>query len=175
MFDPTIFDNLKVALENELYDLDNLDQAVHITNRIDRLELSTMSRVFMLRFELTGEKRISAELELTASMQELAAEILELSGENPGCLLCLRYIMQMKDTVLCSEVERIMAEMWPEQKTVQQISYVYGSESMMTNTVEINFNRKINENHMRDMPELVRYMMEAAKRLGEVMELQQDE
>lgn len=173
MFDPTIFDNLKVALENELYDLDNLDNAIQITNRIDRLEMSTMSRVFMLRFELTGERRVSAEIELTASMQELAAEILELSGENPGCVLCLRYIVQMKDTDLCSEVERMMAEMWPEQKTVQQISYVYGFESMMTNTIEIYFNRKINEDHMRDLPELVQYMMEAAKRLGEIMELQQ--
>ncbi|MNC74438.1 hypothetical protein D3C75_1257940 [compost metagenome] len=29
MFDPTIYDNLKVAFENYLYDLDNLDENIH--------------------------------------------------------------------------------------------------------------------------------------------------
>lgn len=153
-----------------MYDLDNLDKAIRITNRIDRLEMSTMSRLFRLQFQMTGEMRVYAEIELGASMQELAAEILELSGEDPGCDLCLRYTMQIKDVEsVCRKIQQAMEEMWPEQKTVQNISYVYGSESAITDTVEIQFNHKINENHMRDLPELVQYMLEAAKKLGEII------
>ena len=44
MFDPTVFDNLKVAVENEFYDLDNLDRIIDITNRRDLLDMAVMSR-----------------------------------------------------------------------------------------------------------------------------------
>ena len=52
MFDPTVYDNLKVAFENYLYDLDNLDESIHITHRKDQLEMASMSREFILQFSL---------------------------------------------------------------------------------------------------------------------------
>ncbi|MHA7962595.1 hypothetical protein ACX93W_00520 [Paenibacillus sp. CAU 1782] len=35
-FHPTVFENIKVALENELYDMDNLDGLVTVSGRSDR-------------------------------------------------------------------------------------------------------------------------------------------
>ncbi|MEI0739291.1 hypothetical protein VQ056_26320 [Paenibacillus sp. JTLBN-2024] len=58
MFDPTIFENLKVALENQLYDLDNIDGLIRIIGRDDRLEMSVMSREFAIRFELAGRPEV---------------------------------------------------------------------------------------------------------------------
>lgn len=56
MFDPTVFDNLKVAMENAVYDLDNLDSRIDITQRIDRLEMSVMSREFGVQFRLRNSR-----------------------------------------------------------------------------------------------------------------------
>ena len=35
MYDPTVFENLKVAFENLLYDMDNIERKINITNRTD--------------------------------------------------------------------------------------------------------------------------------------------
>ena len=34
MYDPTIFENLKVAFENHVYDLDNIERKIDIKNRV---------------------------------------------------------------------------------------------------------------------------------------------
>ena len=46
MYDPTIYDNLKVAFENHVYDLDNLDHKINITNRVDRMDFSILKKDF---------------------------------------------------------------------------------------------------------------------------------
>ncbi|KHF34038.1 hypothetical protein CM49_03708 [Paenibacillus sp. P1XP2] len=86
MFDPTIFENLKVALENQLYDLDNIDGLIRIIGRDDRLEMSVMSREFAIRFELAGRPEVFAEIRLEASLADLSAEILEIedAGRDAG-------------------------------------------------------------------------------------------
>ncbi|MBE1554672.1 hypothetical protein [Sporosarcina limicola] len=53
MYDPTIFENLKVAFENQVYDLDNLDQKITITNRIDRMD-------FAIQFTLVDQPDVTA-------------------------------------------------------------------------------------------------------------------
>lgn len=93
MYDPTVYDNLKVAFENTLYDLDNLDGTIQMVNRLDRMEMSVMSREFVIQFVLAEYTDITAEISLEASLQDLAAEILEVPGEEPGCTLRLRFYM----------------------------------------------------------------------------------
>ena len=48
MFHPTVFDNIKIALENQIYDYDNLDGILVVTDRSDLLNLALMSREFSL-------------------------------------------------------------------------------------------------------------------------------
>ncbi|WP_211746904.1 hypothetical protein [Paenibacillus sp. Marseille-Q4541] len=169
MFDPTVFDNLKVALENELYDMDNLDHSVRITGRVDRIELAVMSRMFRIQFQLPELDSITTEIELEASLQELASEILEQQGAQPGCILRIRYQMPIQHVEEeCSQIQQVIEEIWPAQTLTQTISYVYDKEKMSTllNTIEITFPRKINEEQMNDLPELVQFVVHTAQRLG---------
>ncbi|WP_141506196.1 hypothetical protein [Paenibacillus luteus] len=171
MFDPTVFENLKVAFENRLYDLDTLDRKIDITNRIDRLDMAVMSREFALQFKLTERPEVSAEIQLTASLKELAAEILELKGETPACALRLRFHMQVRNIdEQCREVEQIMKRIWePELAPTQTISYLFGADELIfSNVIELNFNRKISEEQMDDIPDLVKHMLQTLKKLGEL-------
>lgn len=168
MFDPTVFDNLKVALENELYDMDNLDQSVRITGRVDRMELAVMSRLFRIQFQLPDVDLITGEIELEASLQELASEILEHKGADPGCVLKIRYKMLISNVdEICPQIQQVMEKIWPAQKVTQTISYVYDPEktSTLLSTIEITFPRKINEEQMNDIPELAQFAVHTIQEL----------
>lgn len=168
MFDPTVFENLKVAFENYVYDLDNLDKQIVITNRIDRMELSTMSRVFALQFSRKDHEEIVAEIRLESSVKDLANEILELPGEVPACVLRIFFYMPITNvSTQCRQIEDILQDIWkPELKPIQSLSYVYGEENTMhTNTIELRFNRKINEDQMDDIPELIGHVLQTLDEL----------
>lgn len=170
MFDPTVFENLKVAFENQLYDLDTLDRKLDIINRIDRLELAVMSREFALQFTLAGRTNVSAEIQLTASLKDLAAEILELEGETPACTLRLRFYMQVNNIAgQCKQVEQIVNRIWePDTAPTQTISYIYGEEEpIYSNRIELGFNRKISEEQMEDIPELITHVLQTLEKLVE--------
>ncbi|MBO7748904.1 hypothetical protein I8J29_32500 [Paenibacillus sp. MWE-103] len=164
MFDPTVFDNLKVAVENYVYDLDNLDGRIVITHRVDRLEMAVMARVFALQFTLAQGSGITAEIRLEASLKELAAEILDQQGAAPGCALRLRFFMPVEDVGrTCAFVEERLTDIWqPEMPPTQTISYLYGeADPGYQNEVEVHFNRKINEEQMEDLPGLIEHMLKS--------------
>nr|WP_138753616.1 hypothetical protein [Paenibacillus sinopodophylli] len=171
MFDPTVFDNLKVAFENQLYDLDTLDRKIDIINRIDRMEMAVMSREFALQFRLAGRSAVSAEVQLSSSLKDLAAEILEWKGETPSCSLRLRFVMKLHQIdEQCEQIEQIMMRIWePDAPPTQTISYVYGApNSMYTNVIELAFSRKINEEQMDDIEGLVNHMLQTLTKLEEL-------
>ncbi|WLD93812.1 hypothetical protein [Alkalihalobacillus sp. AL-G] len=163
MFDPTIFENLKVAFENHIYDLDNLTGEIEITNRIDRLELAVMSREFILQFTLADHKEVEAEIVLQASLKDLSAEILEKPGDIPGCSLFVRFHKQVKDvSAQCKQIEGVLDDIWEQESPVQTLRFVYGQEKdNYMNEIEIKFNRKINEEQMGDIPHLVDHVIES--------------
>ncbi|WP_341280867.1 hypothetical protein [Paenibacillus sp. FSL H8-0537] len=171
MFDPTVFDNLKVAFENQLYDLDTLDETIQITGRKDTMEMSVMGRAFSLAFHLTGQEAVTAELRLEASLKELAAELLELPGEAPGCELSLLFHMRVKDfEQQCPQIEAVFQRIWPENPVpVQTLSFVY-SEGAATpkNEIKLPFKRKINEEQMEDISSLLEHVLLTLRALGEV-------
>jgi hypothetical protein len=174
MFDPTIFDNLKVAFENEFYDLDNLDRIIDMTNRKDLLDMAVMSREFSLFFRLAKDRRAEAELVLDASLRDLAAEILERPEEKAACGLKFRFRleMDMKDAdPLCQEIERCIVSIWlPEKKPVQTLSRPYGDDSgRVTNCVELGFGRRIGEEQMGDIPELAKHAVRTLEALCGLM------
>ncbi|AZH28868.1 hypothetical protein [Paenibacillus sp. M-152] len=171
MFDPTVFDNLKVAMENAVYDLDNLDSRINITQRIDRLEMSVMSREFGVQFSLREQLGVTAELQLKMDLNNLAAEILEMEDQTPGCSLLLYFDMKIRDIeAQCSRIEKILAEIWkPELRPVQTLSQIYGEKtSTYHNRIELQFSRQINEDQMEDIPELLEHMLMTLTELNKI-------
>lgn len=168
MFDPTIFDNLKVGFENYLYDLDNLTEEIVITGRKDLLDMATMSREFSLEFILPDRPDIKAEVYLKSTIQDLADEIMESTGGNPGCLLLVRFYKQVHDIDMeCSGIESLLSDIWElGHPPKQTLSYTFRQLSKsVLNIIEIDFDRKINENQMQDIPEVVSYMLTTLEEL----------
>lgn len=161
MFDPSIFDNLKVAVENLVYDLDNLDGVVRVTGRDDRMEMSVMSREFAIRFVRSGNEAVTAEIGLAASLADLAAELLEQKEARPGCTIRIRFYMEVgPQGEECAVIQSLLEQRWPEQPVSQTLSWHYGDETKrLSNTAEIRFDRKIDEEQMEDLPGLLQHVV----------------
>ncbi|WP_106766656.1 hypothetical protein [Paenibacillus faecalis] len=171
MFDPTIFENLKVAVENIVYDLDNLDKRILVTDRTDRIDMAVMSRHFSLKFELVPKTGAEAEIRLEAFLKDLAAEILETPGEQPGCALSLRFYTQVRIVPeQCRRIAELIEAIWDPQITpVQTLSCVFGEDpAVFKNTIELKFPHKINENNMSELPNLVEHMIRTLEGLTEL-------
>ncbi|WP_054939325.1 hypothetical protein [Paenibacillus ihuae] len=168
MFHPTVFDNIKVSLENQLYDYDNLDGVLIITDRTDLLNLALMSREFALSFKLSGGFKVTSEVVLLSSVKDLSDEILETPGSDPGCSLLLRFYMEIEDVPLqCPAIERILSGIWgPDLKPEQSLSFRYGAEGdTYHNCIQLTFNRQITEAQMEDIPDLLKHLLQSAEEL----------
>lgn len=170
MFHPTVFDNIKIAFENQLYDYDNLDGILIITDRTDLLNLALMSREFTLSFKLADGFKVTSEVVLLSSVKDWSDEILE-TGSNPGCSLLLRFYMEVDDVSLqCPAIARILSGIWgPELKPEQSLSFRYGAEGdTYYNCIQLAFNRQITEEQMEDIPDLLKYLLQSAEELERV-------
>lgn len=168
LFHPTVFDNIKISFENQIYDYDNLDGVLVVTDRSDMLNLALMSREFTLAFKLTGDNQVTAELVLQSSLKDLSDEILETPDTNPGCRLLLRFYREIENIdTQCPAIERLLSEIWgPELQPVQSLSFIYGEEgNTYNNCIELQFKRQITEDQMEDIPNLLKYLLESAEKL----------
>ncbi|WP_391204723.1 hypothetical protein [Psychrobacillus sp. L4] len=171
MYDPTIFENLKVTFENQVYDLDNIERQITITNRVDRMDFAVLSRDFSIGFTLTNQPNVTAEIELQTSLEDLAGEILEQPGENLGCFLSLRFHKHVQDVpTQCKQIEQVLNTIWEnEARITQTLSFVYEQEaSSHLNIVQLQFNQKINEEHISDIPEFLEHVLQTLKVLNEI-------
>lgn len=171
MYDPTIFENLKVAFENHVYDLDNIDHQIHITNRMDRMDFSVLAREFAIQFKLVKQQSVTAEIVLKASLEELAGEILETSEKHLGCSLFLRFYKQIENVDLqCKEIEQVVSSIWENEiQLTQTLSFVYEQEdSSYLDTIEVEFIHKINEDHMEDIAEFLKHILDTMEVLHKV-------
>lgn len=151
MYDPTIFDNLKVALENHLYDLDTIEEQIEIRNRRDVMDFAVLSREFALGFVLRNHPEIEVEVMLRASVRDLAGEIMEDPNANPACSLSLCFQKNVVDpAVECAGIEQVMASIWEQDvELTQTIRYVYGEKNpQLMNSIEAAFKPRLTEDHM---------------------------
>ncbi|KQL35249.1 hypothetical protein [Psychrobacillus sp. FJAT-21963] len=171
MFDPTIFENLKVALENQVYDLDNIERKIIITNRVDQIDLSILAREFSVQFTLVSSRDVTAEIVLMASLDELAGEILELPGTNLGCSLLLRFYKQVQNfPIQCKIIEQNLNDIWEDDVELSQtLSFLFNQEEpSYLDTIEVKFTRKINEEHMGDIEDFLEHVLETLEELHSI-------
>ncbi|MFC5453057.1 hypothetical protein [Paenibacillus aestuarii] len=169
MFDPTIYENLKVVLEGAVYDLD-LSGHILVTKRADLIDLSTMSRSYVIDFTKKTTRPSKAELCLHVHLSDLAAEILENPSASPGCTLEIKLYTKVTDAEKdCAEIEKQLLQIWEHRpKISQQLSFMYGSAvSFMNNQITLSFGRKINESHIDDFSRLLDYAMDSLAWLDE--------
>ncbi|MVP00320.1 hypothetical protein [Paenibacillus lutrae] len=173
MFDPTIYENLKVVLEGAVYDLD-LSGDILVTNRSDQIDMSTLSRNYAIRFVLQNEEDSHAspwaEFALTAGLEDLAAEILERKPSSQGCTLTIRFGITMEDPQNnCPAIAASLASIWSGRPTITQtLSYVFGQrEQCWHNDVLLEFGRKLDESHVGDFTGLLEHTVKTLSLLRE--------
>lgn len=168
MFDPTIFENLKVIVEGAVYDLDFAGRVL-VTGRKDRVELSTMSRTYAIQFKEQAYGDVLAEIRLQAGAADLAAEILELDTMTPGCRISVIFRAETHHPETeCAAIEEMLKEVWGDTYvTVQTLSFIYKEISNhYRNEIEIDFGHKINEDAAGDIPNLLDHAVLSLHRLN---------
>lgn len=171
MFHPTVFENIKVTFENQIYDMDSLDGVIEVTDRADLLDLALMSREFRLSFRVRESDTVTAQVVLRSSVKDLSDEILEVPGSAPGCTLLLRFYMEIEDAaVQCEDIQVTLYNIWgPDLQQAQTLSFNYEEErEVYNNTIELTFKRQINEDQMEDIPELLKHILQSAKELASI-------
>lgn len=155
MFDPTVYENLKVVLEGAVYDLD-LNGQILVVDRKDIVDLAKLERTYMLRFKNRNEKNITGEVKLHADIGSFTDELLH-SKENVGCDLTISIYHDVDNLEECDDIARTLALIWNNRPTIKQmLTFTYPmSQVKYQNKITISFNRKITEAQIDDLPGLI--------------------
>ena len=142
-----------------------------ITNRMDRMDFATLTRDFAIQFMLIDRQEVKAEIGLEASITVLAGEILELTEENLGCTLYLRFNKLVQNVNnQCKQIEQALIAIWEDDiELTQTLSFVYErGTSNYLNRIELKFKPSINEEHMGDIPDFLYHVLETLKVLTRI-------
>ncbi|MGO4889831.1 hypothetical protein ACJ2A9_18955 [Anaerobacillus sp. MEB173] len=169
MFDPTIYENMKVVLEGVIYDLD-LNEEILIIDRKDLIDLALMSRKYHCTFKTKKQETpVSATVTLIANTEDLAGEILEQHGKNNGCHLVISFTIPIKDeNDDPKQIYHILKDAWQSRPLItQQISYNWNNHQKqnLTSTCNLQFNRKLNEDHLEDFPSILKLTIQTLNSL----------
>lgn len=174
MFDPTIYENLKVVLEGAVYERD-LAGTILVTNRKDVIDLATLSRSFEIEFRLRergGDKPVHASLFLSASAADLAGEILEEKTDVAwGCLFEIRFSLVLPHPKEdCHRIHSIINKIWGGRPAIHQtLSYPVNvtkehyQPEIYFNEVILDFGRKVGEDQIDDMQHMIGLTLESLK------------
>lgn len=171
MFHPTVYENLKVAFENVIYDLDNNEGVIKITSREDILDMAVMSRQYMLQFSLLDREDLTAEVRLYSSIADFSTEILEEGDISALVSLVIRFRYRVQDLKRCGEAEMALNQIWkPELPIRQVVLHPYGADEPIWYAIsaDLRFNRRIGEAQISDIPELVEHMIRSLTVLREL-------
>jgi hypothetical protein len=142
-----------------------------VTNRSDRVELSTMSRAYFIQFKLLDKGEAVAEIYLAASTADLAAEILEKSSVTPGCIFEISFMLPVHHVDEdCSEIQQILQEIWGDSCVIKQkLFFEYGEgREAYGNEVVLDFGRKFSESIVDDIPSLLDHIMISLRQLNQI-------
>lgn len=160
MFDPTIYENLKVILEGIVYDLD-LSGKLEITNRRDLVDLARMSRMYSIRVRDTKNRfrPLEAEVVLHTELQDLAGEILEQQHiSSIGCHFTVKFYLSVQNIESeCPVIEKMIKRIWAMPLNVtQRLAYTYGMPyGSYDNEITLEIFDKINEENSEKITSLV--------------------
>ncbi|MEK8128412.1 hypothetical protein WMW72_10900 [Paenibacillus filicis] len=162
MFDPTIFDNLKVVMEGRLYDLD-AEGSIRITGREDLVDLASMSRTFRMTLQPVSG-RCQAVITLSSGITDFVMErrIARPADQRPGAELQLVLILPAPYSDYAAAVQDYLVRLWGEEAEIAHELTVTlqpeaepegGGTSSVPEAyrIRIRFAHKIDESHIEDL------------------------
>ncbi|MDN4522859.1 hypothetical protein [Fictibacillus fluitans] len=169
MFDPTIYENLKIILEGMIYDLD-FEGVLKVSGRKDLVDLASMSRTYQIEVMLNGkkEKDVRAKIELKAGLEDLADEIMERETDKTGCTFSVTFYTTVQDIEAeCSRTGEAMRKLWKTDGEVSQtLSYIYGlPRGSYQNQIDIIIHRKLHEENSEQFEDYLDRILIAAERI----------
>lgn len=173
MFDPTIYENLKVVAEGAIYDLDLVGQIL-VTNRIDRVDLARLTRFYAITFRKAdkGKNSVYGEFRIYVDIHDLTAEIMEKDDQTMGCHIEVVFTTNIHNIEKdCEAIQFLLLNVWGNRPIItQRISFVYNEKpSVLFNEIVLTFDRKIGEAQIGDMPVMVDHMVESIDQLNEIL------
>ncbi|WP_339146419.1 MULTISPECIES: hypothetical protein [unclassified Sutcliffiella] len=163
MFDPTVFDNLKVVVEGDLYDLD-LEGKIQIADRKDRIDLATMSRSFSMKVTLDGS--VFGEIILSSDIENISGELLRLNNK-PGCQVKLKFTKTAHseadiDTEV-SNLRELLSQIWEEREIRIFSTINHEKKEEIKLTAVVGFSRPIHEENIDDLRDMLTYMVKSLR------------
>jgi hypothetical protein len=172
MFDPTVFDNLKVVIEGAVYDLDLYGEFM-VLNRKDIVDLATMKREYTitLKSDVHHINLQGGEIKLSMDLENLSVELLRKSRLTPGCKIQIGFSLFIPEyTESPKSIEAIIESVWGLERSVKQtVSFSYSKDGPKNykNHVEIDFNRLIGEDNVDGVLEMIQYLCATLTKLDE--------
>ena len=167
MFDPTIYDNLRVVLEGALYDLDEQGRLA-VTGREDLVDLATMSRTFRMAVE-QPEGASRAIVELSSGLLDFAGELrqLRLANEVPGCTLDLVFLLPVLLADLWQTLDQTLQDVWGETADIihERVSVLGAGDVGGHYRIIMRFRGKIDEDNMDDIEPLLEHVVSTLEHL----------
>lgn len=157
MFDPTIFDNLKVVLEGALYDADR-EGRLEVIGREDLIELAGLSRTFRMRVRL-NEGRCVGEVSLRSGLPDFAAELrgLRLADDQAGAELSVRIDIPADQVRFDPKCRQQLDHIWhgAAQFQYERWSALHPEtgepEGESRCRINLSFRHKLDESHVADL------------------------
>lgn len=168
MFDPTIYDNLKVVLEGLLYDMD-AEGKIRIVERTDLIDLAGMERTFRMKFVLgNGRDRWKTSIMLRSGLADFAGELkgLHAAGERPGAKLELQLEMPAVLAEKRRAVHEYLSVLWGEDWLIRHervtelsVESRLSASDDVYRVIMISL-RKMDESHIDDMEALLEHLLQ---------------
>ncbi len=172
MFDPTVFENLKVVLEGAVYDMD-LDGPLAVKSRADKVDLASFSRQYEIVFQHEEAPGISAKMSLHADVKSFTDEVIH-QNEQAGCDLSISFYTGQKDVETCGAIDKKLEQIWSGRPVItQKLSFIYQSETEYQNLIMIHFGRRITEDQIDDIAPLLNYTIESLRGISQIIKEEQ--
>jgi hypothetical protein len=161
MFDPTIYDNLKVVFEGGLYDLDEAGRIL-VIGREDLVDLASMSRTFRMQVRKRNG-RCKASLELFSGLLDFAGEFqyIRLADESPGCHLRLSFELPFECGRHSDNMQQHLESVWGEVAQIfhEETRVLLPEEGGGHYKIRLEFLDKIDESHIDDVEPLLEHFV----------------
>jgi hypothetical protein len=179
VFDPTIYDNLKVVFEGALYDLDRAGRIL-VSWREDLVDLATMSRTFAMQVEKRENPTCTGRLELSSTLVDFASELrrLRLADEVPGAHLTLSFELPGRMVPKSPALQEHLQAVWGEvAEIVHERSSPFKPDPVKRAIVELPeevyriglyFRGKIDEDNIEDVVPLLEHFVSTLETIEDI-------